>query len=89
MRQSGYTIYMYRVHVCTYSRNINTTCPYRDKTVVDINPLANLEDLGQVLIVQIDGVCGALLLEGVICGQLDLITSVQSNLFATVILFLC
>ena len=50
----------------------------RDETVINEEPLANLHHLGDVLVVKPQHILSALLLEGVIGGDLDGGTSLQA-----------
>ena len=58
----------------------------RDESIVDVDPLSNLDDLGEVGVVQEKDVLGALLAEGLIHSQLDLGAGLQGQLHATIIL---
>ena len=57
-----------------------------DEAVVNEDPLAGLDNLGDVLVVDPQDVLGALLLEGIVGGQLDLGTFLQGQLKPSVIL---
>ena len=59
----------------------------RDEAVVDEDSLAGLQDFGDVFVVDPQDVLGALLLERVIGGQLDLGTLLQGQLQTSIILF--